>query len=241
MKKLSKIILLIIAGGFISSCDDKLTSLEELNQAPEFQFFRKSSINWETPNGTTIVDSAKIFNNSNNASYPAILRIVDPNYNTSLIRIQSSEPDTSFFVDGNTYYSNYQVNNNEEFNIAFRSSTPATLPYTVYAVDDFGKRNEMHFNIEYRPNKLPIPRLEVVLVNGNTKNYQLKGQNSFDRDKLIGGAVVEYEFVIDNVVIHTSEPNINHIFTLGQHTVKLRVMDNDDQWSEYVSISVNVT
>lgn len=241
MKKLTRIILLIIAGGFISSCDDKIRELEELNKAPEFQFFRKSSINWETPNSSVIIDSAKAYNAFNNATYPAILRVIDVNNNTSLIRIKSIDTSTSFFVDGNTYYGSYEVNNNEQFNVAFRNPQVGISPYSLYAADDFGKENAINFQIEFKPNKLPIPKLEVILINGTTKNYQLKGQNSFDRDKAIGGAVVEYEFVIDNVVIHTSEPNINHIFTIGQHNVKLRVKDNDNEWSEYVSTTLTVS
>lgn len=240
MKKLIKFLPILIIAGGLTSCDDKIRELEELNKAPEFQFFRKSSVNWETPT-SEIVDSAKVWNQYNNASYPAILRVVDVNNNISRIKIFSNNSDVSFFVNGNTYYNNYEVEDNEEFNVAFRSNGSGVGEFKVSASDDFGKANDMRFRIEFRDNKLPIPRLEAVLINGTTKNYQLKGQNSFDRDKAIGGAVVEYEFVIDNIVIHTSQANINHIFTLGQHIIKLRVKDNDEAWSEYVQMNLNVT
>ncbi|WP_159479729.1 hypothetical protein [Chryseobacterium sp. 18068] len=240
MKRLIKFLTItIIAGGFLSSCDDKIRELEELNKAPEFQFFRKSSVNWELPS-KVIEDSAKVWNQSNNSSYAAILRVMDINNNISKINIFSNNPDVSFFVNDNTYYSNYEVSDNEEFNVAFRANGPGLGEFRVTAADDFGKANDVRFRIEFKSNKLPIPRLEAVLVNGSTKNYQLKGQNSFDRDKAIGGAVVEYEFVIDSVVIHTSQPNINHIFTIGQHSIKLRVKDNDDAWSEYIQLNLSV-
>lgn len=240
MKKVIKFLSIIIIAGGLTSCDDKIRELEELNKAPEFQFFRKSSVNWELPS-KVIEDSAKVWNQSNNASYAAILRVMDVNNNISKINIFSNNPDVSFFVNDNTYYSNYEVTDNEEFNVAFRANGSGVGEFRLSASDEFGKANDVRFRIEFRDNKLPIPRLEVVLVNGTTKNYQLKGQNSFDRDKAIGGAIVEYEFVIDNIVIHTSQPNINHIFTLGQHTVKLRVKDNDNAWSQQIEYNLNVT
>lgn len=240
MKKSIKfLILTIIAGGFLSSCDDKIRELEELNKAPEFQFFRRSSVNWELPTNV-IEDSAKVWTQSNNASYASILRVMDINNNISKINIFSNNPDVSFFVNDNTYYSNYEVADNEEFNVAFRANGSGVGEFRVSASDDFGKANDVRFRIEFKTNKLPIPKLETVLINGTTRNYQLKAQNSFDRDKAIGGAIVEYEFVIDNVVIHTSQPNINHIFTVGQHSIRLRVKDNDDEWSEYIQMNLNV-
>lgn len=235
-----KYIALIIITGTIVSCDDKIRELDDLNKAPEFQFFRKSSVTWETPKENVIQDSAKVYNASNNATYPAILRITDANNNISKIQIQNSNPEISFFVNGNTYFSNYEVTNNEEFNVAFRKASAGNEYFVVGAYDDFGKFSDIKFNIVFKENRPPKPVFSVVLVSGNTKTYQLVGESSFDIDKAIGGTIVRYEFIIDNVIINTSEPNINHVFSVGQHQIKFRVKDNDDVWSNYIDYQLTV-
>lgn len=240
MNKIKFLVLILFIAGFLQSCDDKINSLEDLNSAPYFQYFRKSSINWETPGDIPILDSAKVYNSFNNATYPAILRIKDSNYNISKINIISNDSQNSFFVNDNVYYNNYEVNNSEEFNIAFRNNTVGTFDYQVSAADDFDKSNRMSFRITFKQNQNPIARLSVSIVNATTRNYLLNASTSIDRDQAIGGSVVEYEYTIDNVIIHTSQPQINHIFTIGNHTVKLRVKDNDNVWSPYVQYAVNV-
>lgn len=241
MKNILNYLLLIIITGTFVSCDDKIRSLEDLNREPEFQYFRQSSINWETPNSQPIIDSAKMFNTNNNASYPAILRVLDVNNNIAKINISSNDSQNSFFVNDNVYYSDYEVSTNKEFNVAFRNSQFGTFDYRVKAIDDFGKANEMIFRITFKENRKPIAKVNIVLINGNTKNYQLTGKDSFDVDKAIGGTIVEYEFLIDNIIIKTSEPQINHIFTVGSHNIKFRVMDNDNEWSEYINYNLTVS
>lgn len=240
MKNIKFLIIILFIAGFIQSCDDKITSLEDLNTAPYFQYFRKSSINWETPGDVPIQDSAKVYNSYNNATYPAILRIKDANYNISKINIISNDTQNSFFVNDNVYYNNYEIDNSEEFNIAFRNNTAGTFDYKVSASDDFDKSNRMAFRITFKPNQDPIARLNISIVNSTTRNYLLNAHSSIDRDQSIGGSIVEYEYTIDNVIIHTSQPQINHIFTRGNHTVKLRVKDNDNVWSPYVQYAVTV-
>ncbi len=241
MKNKLNYILLFIITGVLFSCDDKIRELDELNTSPEFQYFRKSSINWEIPNQEVpISDSAKVFTISNNSTYPAILRILDLNNNLSKINIISPDPESSFFVNGDTYFSNYEVNNNEEFNVAFRSAKEGTFDYTVFAKDDFGKKNQMKFRITFKPNKPPKPIFKIVLISGSSRNYQLDGTASYDIDKAIGGSLIEFEYIIDNIVIQTSENKINHIFTVGTHEVKFRVKDNDNVWSDYITTTLNV-
>lgn len=240
MKKGFKyLVLILIIAGF-QSCDDKIRELEDLNTSPYFQYYRKSSINWETPGDVPILDSAKALSVYNNSSYPAILRIKDANYNISKINIVSNDNQNSFFVNDNVYYNNYEVVNDEEFNIAFRNNQVGTFDYHVTAADDFGKSNKMVFRITFKENKGPIPKLNISIVNSNTRNYLLNALASFDRDKAIGGNIVEYEYTINNIIILTSQPSINHIFPKGTHVVKLRVKDNDNFWSEYIQYTVTV-
>lgn len=239
MKKISSLLTFFILVGALCSCDDKINSMENLNSAPTFEFFRSSSINWEVPKDV-IIDSAKVWSSTNNSSYPAILRITDVNNNISKINITSNDSESSFFVNDNTYFNNFEVTNNQKFNLAFRSSKPGMFDYLVIAKDDFGKISEMRFRINFKNNRGPIANLRLVLINSANRNYSLDASKSIDQDQAIGGMVVNYEFTIDNIIINTSEPKINHIFSVGKHEVKLRVKDSDEVWSDYITVNLNV-
>lgn len=243
MKFNFKIILILsFIAGFFISCDDKIRELEELNTAPDFQYLKRGAINWEVAQKDAVItDSAKIWTQSNNATYPALVRIVDRNFNIDLVSVKSTNSEVSFFVDNNTYYNLFETREKkEEFNLAFKNNKKSIEEFTVTAKDDFGASNKITFKIEFKENKPPKPVFKLILINGSNKTYQLFGEESYDIDKAIGGDIVEYEFVIDNIIIKTSQPNIYHIFKTGTHDIKFRVRDNDDVWSEYITTSLKV-
>lgn len=230
---------IFIAG--LLSCDDKVRSLEDLSQPPSFLYFKKESTNWKLADpGMVIMDSAKVWSASNNASFPILIKLVNPLNNLSEISVKSSEPESQIFVNDNLYTSVFTAPNNEDLNLAFKSAIPSTQDFTIQSTEIFDKSNTLVCRIVFKPNRPPKADLKLVLVDGVTRNYQLNASGSYDIDSAIGGNVVEYQYIIDNVIINTSEPKINHIFTLGQHQLKLRVKDNDDVWSDYVSVALTV-
>ena len=105
MKNFNKIIkiflfLIIITG--LTSCDDKIRELQDLDSPPTFMYFRKSSITWEIPSANEIIiDSAKVYNQINNSSYPAIIKVVNSLGNLTQINITGSDPQSSIFVNNN--------------------------------------------------------------------------------------------------------------------------------------------
>ncbi len=244
MKNFNKIvkihlILFIIIG--LISCDDKIRELEDLDFPPSFMYFRNSSITWETPgDNELIIDSAKTFNQINNSSYPAIIKVVDHLNNLTNISIKGSDPQSFIYVNNSLYSNNYTTKSDTDINLAFRSSIPSVQEFSITSTDIFNKKCQIKFKINFKENKPPKPILKIVLLNGNLSSYQLKGEGSYDIDNAIGGMIVQYQFLIDNVIINTSEPNINHFFKKGLHDIKLRVKDNDDVWSDYTNQSLLV-
>lgn len=229
------LILIIIITGLIS-CDDKIRELEDLDSPPTFMYFRKSSITWEIPAANEIIiDSAKVYNQINSSSYPAIIKIVNNLDNLTQINIDGSDPQSSIFVNNSLYNNSFTTKTNADINLAFRSPVASTQEFSISSTDIFNKKYEIKFKILFKENQPPKPILKLILINGSTSNYQLKGSESYDRDASIGGMIVEYQFIIDDIIINTSEANINHYFKKGSHTLKLRVKDNDDVWSDYIS------
>lgn len=238
MKNFNKIIkhflILIIITGLIS-CDDKIRELEDLDSPPTFMYFRKSSITWEIPTpDEIIIDSAKTYNQINNSSYPAVIKVVNNLNNLTQINIIGSDPQSSIFVNNSLYNNSYTSKTDADINLAFRSPIASTQVFSVTSTDIFNKKCEIKFKINFKENKPPKPILKLILVNGSSSNYQLKASESYDIDNSIGGMIVEYQFIIDNIIINTSEANINHFFKKGIHKIKLRVKDNDSVWSEYI-------
>lgn len=231
--------IIIIITGFIS-CDDKIRELEELDSPPTFMYFRKSSITWEKPSQEPIIDSAKVYNDKNNASYPAIIKVINNLNNLTHINIIGSNPQSNIFINNNLYENSYSTESDKDINLAFRSHIATTQDFIISSYDIFNKSYEMKFKITFKENKPPKPVLKLVLTNGNNFNYQLRGDSSFDIDNAIGGMIVQYQFIIDNNIINTSEPNINHFFKKGSHTIQFRVKDNDDVWSDYLTQNLQV-
>ncbi|MDY3538188.1 hypothetical protein PG275_09265 [Riemerella anatipestifer] len=228
------IITLVIAG--LVSCDDKVRELTDLDQAPSFLYFNSKSVNWEEAPFEPIIDSAKVYSSSNNSSYPVILKVVDKINTLTELKILTSDPENSIFVNNNLYTTEYvSASANEDINCAFRSSKAGTQEFIVSSTSIFDKRNTFKFRIEFKENRPPKANLKIALIDSRTKNYKLDASGSEDIDKAIGGAIVEYEFIINNILIKTTENSINHIFKTGTHEIKVRVKDNDDVWSEYVS------
>lgn len=231
--------VLLIAG--LTSCDDKIRSLEDLSQPPSFLYFKKQSTNWTVSEpGLVLTDSAKVWTATNNASFPLLIKLVAPQNNLAELSITGSEPQSSMFVNDNLYTNSYSISSNVDLNLAFRSPIASTQDFVVKTTEIFDKSEKLTCRIIFKSNRPPKSVLKVVLVDGQNKNYQLDASSSYDIDQAIGGNVVQYEYVVDNVIINTSEPKINHVFTIGTHSIKLRVKDNDDVWSDYISQSLTV-
>lgn len=239
--KLSSVLcaILLIAG--LMSCDDKIRSLEDLSQPPSFLYFKTASTNWTPADpAMVIIDSAKVWTPSNNASFPILIKLVSPQNNLAELSIFGSEPQSSMFINDANYTAPFSIQSNIDLNLAFRSPIASTQDFTIKSTEIFDKSEQVVCRIIFKNNKPPKADLKIILVDGARKDYQLNASNSYDIDKAIGGNVVEYQYIIDNIIVNTSEPKINHIFTTGNHQLRLRVMDNDDVWSDYVSVNLTV-
>lgn len=236
MKKQFTVLLLLI---FLISCDDKLDALDSLNTLPEVEFFSRSTSTW-VPVFGTIIDSAKVHTEENNINYSIVLRARDANNNFESIRIDETEIGGEFFLDNMPFTESTTVEL-DSFSLAYRFFAEDTRNFTIRSKDDFGALGITQFSVNFLDNKIPIANLQNIIVNDISINeYMIDGSLSFDRDQLIGGAILEYEFTIDGQVINTSSSSILHVFSSGEHQVFLRVKDNDGIWSTQVGISFTI-
>ena len=231
-----KALCIISALVYLIGCDDKETSLEDLNIAPSLEYFTRSSTQWEeVVKAETIIDSSKVWTLENNSVYPAVLRAKDPNLNFGDITITSLDNDLTFFID-NVLYENMITVPLDSFAIAVRNPIQSTKRFSIKVLDTWGKENSVEYEINFLNNKGPIARLELLEKNEISPNeYEINAVNSFDRDKSIGGFIVVYEYTIDGVISTIPTNKIHHVFSIGSHIIKLRVQDNDGVWSEQIN------
>lgn len=227
-KKLALLLSLLLV-----QCDDKIPSLEELNLAPELEYYSRSTTNWTTANDT-IIDIAKVYTIENNINYAVAIRSIDANNNFESINITEGESGGKFFLNEQNFTQNTVVSL-DSFSLAYRYYKPEKREFKIGSKDDFGLLKTIIFQINFVENEIPEAKLEIRAVNTNAQNeYVLDASKSQDQDKSLGGFITDYEYTINDVVINNPSNLIHHVFIPGSHTIGLRVKDNDGLWSQQI-------
>lgn len=225
----------------IISCDDKELALEELNLAPELEYFSRTTIQWENvKDSEVVVARAKVWTEENNLNYAAILRSKDLNNNFADLTIKSLSNDLTFFINNDLYENSVTVPL-DSFAIAVRNLTAQIKRFDIKVKDSWDKEYNVPFEIHYLDNMKPIPSFELIEVNELTNNeYEINATSSEDADKDLGGYIKIFEYTIDGVVVTIPLNSIHHVFSVGTHVIKLRCLDNDNEWSEQISRSLTI-
>ncbi|WP_157637876.1 hypothetical protein [Flexithrix dorotheae] len=107
------------------------------------------------------------------------------------------------------------------------------------AHDVLGEEASLMLNLEVFANQPPVAGFSLNFKGAfadNPGHYELDGSASFDQDKKWGGEVSLYEFSIGDFQIETPQSKVDFFFQKeGNYEIKLRVMDNDGDWSEEIS------
>jgi hypothetical protein len=223
-------ILLVI--GF-EGCDEKIGALERINLAPTVSMYTLNEESWFLPE-KILADTGKISNPESGFVYSIGLRLNDRNKNYEEISLATNSGG-SFFVNGSRVVGSTIIVKVDSLNLAYSSSTTGNHQFNLTAIDDFGKKNNLVVDVHLKENLVPIADFQITHRNILSVNeYSLDARKSFDQDEKFGGKIQLYEFHINQIKILSSEPIVNHVFSKGKHTIKLRVRDNDFQWSETV-------
>ena len=181
MKNYIYLILIFTSIILTTSCDDKISSLENLNTEPNLEYFSRSTVRWTNSNDV-IRDSAKVYNKQNNANYSVSLRAKDINNNFQNITISESKNGGLFFINDDLFEDMKTVEI-DSFSLAFRYYSTEVRSFKVISEDDFGKSKEATFEISFIDNILPNSVLEIRQINDISLNeYILDGTLSQDGD-----------------------------------------------------------
>ncbi|MBE7649045.1 hypothetical protein [Tenacibaculum finnmarkense] len=232
MKNL-KILYALLFFLFITSCDDKINSLEKLNSIPTLEYFSRNTTSWTRIDGV-IVDSAKVYTNLNNSNYSISLRSKDVNNNFETITINNAVSGGSFFLNDTVFEDNISVKL-DSFSLSYSFTNKDIRLFSIKSLDDFGKFQEVDFEIHFLDNLLPTPLFEIRNENINgIIEHIIDASFSKDNDDSRGGYLQNYEFSINGIIINSAASQIKHIFSSGTHKIGLRVQDNDGVYSEQI-------
>ena len=178
---------------FVLSCDDKDEAFERLNLAPVVEYFSKSTMQWQIAKGE-ISDSTKVYTEKNSLIYSVKIRAKDKNNNFENIRIEETNPDGVFFLN-DAEFQNTATTQLDSFTFSCGSVKKGIRRFKIIATDDFGKSNEINFNLVFVPNKIPVAKLKLIYLGLENKyDYSIDASESFDQDSKFGGKIIEYHY-----------------------------------------------
>ncbi len=98
------------------------------------------------------------------------------------------------------------------------------------------------FQFEVIENLLPETIIELKQTKALSENeIEIDATTSFDKDARFGGEIVTYEYKIANYTFESPFAKVRYICgTKGAKQIRVRVMDNDRKWSEYVTKAITV-
>ena len=196
---------------FTYSCDDRKDNYTALDTGPVLQVAKLTDSNFSAQ----ISDSEKLGHNY-------IFKYDLESFDNLTIKLNKS----------NSY---------DILNINSQTSQISVTPYDVEeamynlsVLDPFDKSAKALVQLTVFKNLIPICIFTDTLI-AQLSPYQvlIDASKSYDQDSKWGGAVVRYEYIIDqNYTSTTKMSSLNYIFDgPGQKVITVRCQDNDSAWS----------
>jgi hypothetical protein len=203
----------VLAGQFIfTSCDNRKDYFINVNKAPRLTLVK----NGAELTGNSLSDSLKI-------GIPLSLH-----YNITdeeRIKLQVAQ-------DGQQS----TINVGSEL-ISFTGVTEGRDQITLVAKDSFGESAEFSISFTIFRNIAPIASFTVKKL-GVSSPYECEvdASASYDKDAKFNGKIVEYEYTLANYKFSSPLSKVRYIFgSAGQKQIRVRVKDNNGDWSSQVS------
>lgn len=236
--KMISLVLLLIT---VFSCEFRWDDASKENQAPELFFlpsYQNGAGNENLEKSQMLTDSIKIGQKTNAGSYTFYVEVED-DY-PELIEIGTSYDATEGEV---TAITSIETN----VNVYQLEYVPSSIgigkeigkrmekkELTIYAKDHYGKRSNIYLELMVYDNLIPKAVMQYKQIGSiRPGHFEINAIYSYDQDAKYGGYITEYAFEIDGKKIQTKKSIIEYIFQEpGQYELKLKVKDNDGEWSE---------
>jgi hypothetical protein len=210
--KFCLLIFALVAELFLPSCDNREDYFIDINKAPILSLVK----NGVELTGNTLSDSLKI-----GEPFSLHYFISDE----EKIRIQVSQEQQLSTVDvGNELISFIGVD--EGMNLI-----------SLTAKDSFNEEVKFSITFTVFRNIAPVALFTVEEIGVSSPyEYEIDASASYDSDARFNGKIVEYEYTLANYKFSTTLSKVRYIFgSTGQKQIRVRVKDNNGDWSSQVS------
>ncbi|MBX2843237.1 MAG: hypothetical protein KTR26_15815 [Flammeovirgaceae bacterium] len=223
---MKRIYLIILICCIAVSCEFRWEDSMVANVPPEIAFIKNGeTINPDSGESyKTMEDSLKIGLKSNVTSVTFYYEVRDEN----LREVSYEAP------DGEILSSNILENTTDQYQVVYRPGRAGKNQVKIIAKDEFGATSNIILNLIVYENLPPVAMYSYTKKSIiRPGHFEFSGEPSYDQDEKYGGDIIHYQFEIDGVEIPSPESIVEYIFQeKGQHEIKLKVQDNDGEWSE---------
>ena len=206
---------LLSAQLFFSSCDNREDYFIGVNTSPTLTLIK----NGVALEGNTLSDSLKIAE-----PYSLHYFITDEEN----IRIQVIQEQQQSTVDAGSEV------------ITITGITEGQSLVTLMVKDSFNEEARFSFLFTVFRNIAPVALFTVNKIGiSSPYEYEIDASGSYDKDAKFNGKIVEYEYTLANYKFSSPLKKVRYIFgSSGQKQIRVRVKDNNGDWSSQVSLYV---
>lgn len=221
IKRLWKMAWVIV---IFSSCNEN--RLSEINNLPELSLL-------DDTGEIIALDSIKISLKNGTRFYELALMADDEDNNISAIEYEILQGEVNI-LQNNLPLSGNVFPDDDGIKLKIEPLFPGRIEIRFSVTDEFNASVNGIFTLVAFNNLPPEALLESRKVGAlGDLDYEIDASSSFDADKMFGGGIEKYEYVIDDVLIETRLNKLRHNFRqVGFYVIRLRVQDNDGEWSE---------
>lgn len=227
----------LVATFLLVGCDDSFDALNTTNSSPVISF-SKDEIQ------LSIIDSVKVSPKLGNLEYSGEVFFSDKDNGINGITFVFTKKSGEVYLEGNLIDSNIIFKVDQIDNLNFKIvPTDGTGDYEikVSVIDNLGAEGSATIELTAYENLAPVAMLSVEKVAiVDPLEYSFSASGSYDKDVNRGGGLMRYQYSVGDVDLPvTDQPVINFIFPKpGGYEVKLKVQDNDGEWSNQATLVV---
>jgi hypothetical protein len=208
-----RIVLFILAGQFFfSSCDNREDYFIAVNEAP-FLTLIKNGVKVE---GNSLSDSLKI-------GIPLSFQYFIQDEEKIILQVTQEQAKSSFEIGSEL--------------ISFTGATEGQNLFSLSAKDSFGQEAKFSITFTVFRNIAPVAQFSVKKIGVSSPyEYEVDASASYDKDARFSGKIIEYEYTVANYKFISPLSKVRYVFgSAGQKLIRVRVKDNNGDWSNQVS------
>jgi hypothetical protein len=227
------ILSIIITSLLLSSCDNRDEFFDSINYKPKLSFIVNRDLR-------ILDDSIKVSSAIKSGSYDFGIRSFDENDNLGVMSVEQISGQGRLMLEGSELRESILPVNDMEMLLSYTPRSEGLHRINIIQEDGFSLTDTIRFNLMVFKNVKPKADLKIFYRGVRSPyEYILSAEDSYDQDETFGGEIQAYEYIVNGVRVPQTVNEKKWIFEgRGIHTVQLRVLDNDNEWSTIVEEEV---